>query len=77
MPKGARTIAELERVVLACDLRRRRDMRDVRRELVAIHSRLLISPAANSRPTAELPSGANAGTALGRARIFFSRIFGH
>lgn len=74
MSQGARTIADLERLMLAHDLRRRKDRRELRRELVEIRD-LLSLPATNSRPTA-WRTGTNAGTALGRARSFFARVFG-
>lgn len=77
MPKGARTIAELDLVVRGVDLRRRRDQREIRRELVEIRAILTDiatpSPAAIDTPAA--PSGTFAGTALERARLFCRRWF--
>lgn len=77
MPKGARTIAELDLVVRGVDLRRRRDQREIRRELVEI--RELLTEIATPLPAAidppASPSSGFAGTALERARLFCRRWF--
>lgn len=77
MGQGAKTIAELDRVVRGADLRRQRDAREIRRELVEIRALLteIATPSPATRAGTLAGDGATAGTALERARIFFSRLW--
>lgn len=76
MPKGARTIADLELVVRGADLRRRRDAREIRRELVEI--RQLLTDLSDPLPVQGVPPSspsAVTGTALERARFLCRKWF--